>query len=145
MDRIEVCIKISPYTAGNADAVTAEISDLGFGSFVEEDPFLKAYIPLGFYSEQNLKTKLSGFAFTDFEVSFTAGLVREIDWNSEAEKDFPPFTVRSGGDGVGCCVKPLRKTDAPRTRYSIKIDPDKSFGTARRQSEIGRASCRERV
>ena len=57
---IEVSVKISPYSDEAAEIVTAEISELPFESFTEEDPFLKCYIQKDLYNPQDLKVVLSG-------------------------------------------------------------------------------------
>ncbi|MFB0974201.1 MAG: 50S ribosomal protein L11 methyltransferase, partial [Bacteroidales bacterium] len=90
MDYIEVSITIAPFSEENSDIIVAEISDLGFESFVTDAPLLKAYIPLGTYSEKNLKTVLSGFSSDPFKLSYTSQLIREQDWNTAWESDYEP-------------------------------------------------------
>jgi ribosomal protein L11 methyltransferase len=128
MDYIEVSIAIDPFSEENSDIIVAEISDLGFESFVTDAPLLKAYIPLGAYSEKNLKTVLSGFSSEPFRISYTAQLIREQDWNTAWESDYEPVVVSR------CTVKPSTAKNAPRTRYVITIDPQMSFGTAHHQT-----------
>lgn len=134
MDYVEVSISIEPFSEGNADIVVAEISDLGFESFTVGDRTLKAYIPLSAWSEQNLKTVLGGFSSSEFKVSYTTSLIREQDWNTVWESDFSPVVVESGKNGVRCTVKPPYSKGCPRTRYSVTIDPQMSFGTAHHQT-----------
>ena len=45
MEYIEVSIEITPFSDEHAEIVTAEISELGFESYLTEEPYLKAYIP----------------------------------------------------------------------------------------------------
>ena len=128
MDYIEVSITIAPFSEENSDIIVAEISDLGFESFVTDAPILKAYIPLSAYSESNLKTVLSGFSFEPFKVSFSSRLIREQDWNTAWESDYEPVVVSC------CTVKPSTAKKVPRTRYVITIAPQMSFGTAHHQT-----------
>ena len=44
MEYIEVSIEITPFSDEHAEIVTAEISELGFESYLTEEPYLKAYI-----------------------------------------------------------------------------------------------------
>ena len=46
---IEVAIKIAPFSEENAEIVTAEISELPFESFSNENPYLKCYIQKELY------------------------------------------------------------------------------------------------
>jgi ribosomal protein L11 methyltransferase len=134
MDFIEASITINPYSEENAGIVTADLSEIGFESFCEEDPLLKAYIPLNRYSEQDLNTVLGGFPFSGFRVSFRTDLIRESDWNSEWGKEFNPVVVTAGENGCGCTVKSRHEGKPARTKYAIIIDPDMSFGTAHHQT-----------
>ena len=44
MDYIELSLKLTPFSEEFAEILTAEIDDLGFESYMTEDPYLKAYI-----------------------------------------------------------------------------------------------------
>ena len=72
---IEVSIKITPFSEENAEIVTAEVSELPFESFSNEDPFLKCYIQKDLYDAQALKVLLSGLEGMGFDVEFTANLI----------------------------------------------------------------------
>ena len=56
---IEVSVKITPYSDEAAEIITAEISELPFESFSEENPYLKCYIQKELYNPQELKVVLS--------------------------------------------------------------------------------------
>ena len=105
MEYIEVSLEIDPFKDGYADIVTAEISDLGFESYLTEEPYLKAYIPKEQFSEPHLKTVLSLIPETDFKVRYTLNLIPEQNWNALWE-----------------------------TRYTITIDPKMAFGTGHHQT-----------
>lgn len=131
MDYIEVSFEITPYTEQNAEIVMANVQELGFESFVTEEPYLKGYIPQESYSSQNLRCLLSLFrnADSDFEVSYTANLIRQENWNRVWESEFRPIVI--GGE---CTVKAPFHKGVPKSAYNITINPEMAFGTGHHQT-----------
>lgn len=151
MEYIEVSIRIQPYTDENADIVLSEIDQLGFESYVNEEPFLKAYIQKEKFCEQHLKAVLSAFkqaqffsdagdgtggaaageagAYDGIAVGYSLNLIPEQNWNAAWEADFQPVVI-----GRLCTVKAPYHHGLPRTRYSITIKPEMAFGTGHHQT-----------
>ena len=129
MEYIEVSLEIDPFRDEYAEIVTAEISDLGFESYLTEEPYLKAYIPKEQFSEPRLKTVLSLIPETDFKVRHTLNLIPEQNWNALWESSFEPVVI----DGR-CTIKASFHKGLPRTRYTITIDPKMAFGTGHHQT-----------
>ncbi len=129
MEYIEVSLEIDPFRDEYAEMVTAEISDLGFESYLTEEPYLKAYIPKEQFSEPCLKTVLSLIPETDFKVRHTLNLIPEQNWNALWESSFEPVVI----DGR-CTIKASFHKGLPRTRYTITIDPKMAFGTGHHQT-----------
>ena len=129
MEYIEVSLEIDPFRDEYAEMVTAEISDLGFESYLTEEPYLKAYIPKEQFSEPHLKTVLSLIPETDFKVRHTLNLIPEQNWNALWESSFEPVVI----DGR-CTIKASFHKGLPRTRYTITIDPKMAFGTGHHQT-----------
>lgn len=129
MEYIELSINVSPFSDDNADLIVAEIEDLGYESFLYEDPFLKAYIQKDLFNEQRLKTILSGFRSLDFSLSYTLNLIREENWNAVWESSFEPVVI----DGK-CTIKASFHKGLPRTKYTITINPKMAFGTGHHQT-----------
>ncbi len=128
MDYIEVQIKITPYSDDFSDIVVAEIADLGFESYVNEDPYLKAYIPVNQFSERHLKLILSGIDRDLFDLSYTTNYVKEQNWNAVWEASFEPIVIGR------CTVKAHFHKGLPRTKYTITITPKMAFGTGHHQT-----------
>ena len=126
---IEVSIKITPFSEENAEIVTAEICDLPFESFSNEEPFLKCYIQKELYNAQDLKVVLSGLEGLGFDVSFSSVLVPPVNWNALWEKEFTPIVVDDR-----CTIKASFHKGLKRTRYNITIDPKMAFGTGHHQT-----------
>lgn len=128
MDYIEVQIEITPYSDDFADLVVAEISELGFESYVNENPYLKAYIPVDQFSERNLKLLLSGIDRDLFQLSYSTNYIKEQNWNAVWESSFEPIVIGK------CTVKADFHKGLPRTKYSITIVPKMAFGTGHHQT-----------
>ena len=126
---IEVAIKITPFSEENAEIVTAEICDLPFESFSNEDPYLKCYIQKELYNAHELKIVMSALEGMEFSTEINATLVSEVNWNAKWESEFTPIVV----DGK-CTIKASFHKGLKRTRYNITIDPKMAFGTGHHQT-----------
>lgn len=129
MEYIEVSIEITPFSDEHAEIVTAEISELGFESYLTEEPYLKAYIPREQFHEPHLKTVLSLIPQTGFTVRYSLSLIPEQNWNALWESSFEPVVI----DGR-CTIKASFHKGLPRTKYTIVIDPKMAFGTGHHQT-----------
>ena len=118
---IEVAVRLEPFSEETAEMLMAELAELPYDSFVTEEPFLKAYIPLSEYRPGDLKVILSGYADV---VGFEAVPIQGQNWNKEWENRFEPIVV----DGI-VTVKASFNKNVPRTRFNIWIDPEMAFGT----------------
>lgn len=126
---IEVSIKITPFSEENAEIVTAEISELPFESFSNEDPFLKCYIQKDLYDAQALKVVLGGVEGYGFDLEHTATLIPATNWNALWESQFNPIVVDNQ-----CTIKASFHEGLKRTRFNITIDPKMAFGTGHHQT-----------
>jgi ribosomal protein L11 methyltransferase len=126
---IEVSIKITPFNEENAEIVTAEVSELPFESFSNEDPYLKCYIQKDLYDAQALKLYLSGLEGYGFEIEHSANLIPATNWNAVWESQFNPIVVDNT-----CTIKASFHEGLKRTRFNITIDPKMAFGTGHHQT-----------
>lgn len=123
---VEVSIWIEPYCDENVEIVEAELSELPYDSFMEDNdpdgnPVLKAYIPTAEYDSRALRMILE---FLDFKTRFTATMIEPKNWNEQWESNFEPIFV----DGIVTVKAPYHK-DLRKTRFNITIDPQMAFGT----------------
>lgn len=126
---IEVSIKITPFSEENAEIVTAEISELPFESFSNEDPYLKCYIQKDLYDASILKVVLSGIEGYGFDIEHSANLIPATNWNAIWESQFNPIVVDDK-----CTIKASFHEGLKRTRFNITIDPKMAFGTGHHQT-----------
>ena len=126
---IEVSIKITPFSEENAEIVTAEISELPFESFSNEDPYLKCYIQKDLYDASVLKVVLSGTEGYGFDIEHSANLIPATNWNALWESQFNPIVVDNQ-----CTIKASFHEGLKRTRFNITIDPKMAFGTGHHQT-----------
>ena len=118
---IEVSVRLEPFSEETAEMLMADLAELPYDSFLTEDPFLKAYIPLSEYQAGPLKVILSGY---DDVAGFEAVPVQGQNWNREWEQRFEPVVVDRK-----VTIKASFNKDVPRTRFNIWIDPEMAFGT----------------
>lgn len=118
---IEVAVRLEPFSEETAEMLMADLAELPYDSFVTEDPFLKAYIPLSEYRAGDLKVILSGYPTA---AGFEAVPIQGQNWNREWEQHFEPIVV----EGT-VTIKASFNKDVPRTRFNIWIDPEMAFGT----------------
>ena len=104
------------------EILLAELGELGFESFVEEENGLKAYI----HSEEvhsGLLDQVQLLHSPEFDISFTTEEIEPVNWNEEWEKNFQPIEV-----GGKCCIRaPFHEKST--CEFDLIIEPKMSFGT----------------
>ncbi len=123
MDYLEVTFKTDsgyPLT----DMIIAELSEIGFESFEEDENFLKAYIPAENYDNEKLRS-IQIISSEMNKISFTEKLIKEQNWNEVWESNFQPVTI-----GNDVYVRAPFHKKAEGVKYEIIIEPKMSFGTA---------------
>lgn len=112
---------VTPVQPG-VEILLAELSQLDFESFVEEEKGLSAYIQ----TEKNhsgLLDNVQVLHSDQFKISYTSEEIATVNWNEEWEKNFSPIQV-----GNLCTVRaPFH--EKTNTKFDIVIEPKMSFGT----------------
>ena len=122
MDYMELKCRVVPAEPGY-EILIAELAELGYDSFVENDDELLAYIAEDDFD----KTILDGLDIINmdnFEVSFERTLVKDQNWNAKWEEDYSPVMI----DNRVSIRAPFH--DKPEVEFDIEIMPKMSFGTA---------------
>ena len=123
---LEFDFKVKPLQPAS-DILMAELGDLGFESFVENEKGLLAYILKSEWQEQTLDD-LFVLQHPDFDISWTSKEIEQQNWNAEWEKNFHPIRV-----GDGCMVRaPFHAKE--EVTFDIVIEPKMSFGTGHHET-----------
>ena len=127
MEYIEFKASVLPLEVGR-DILIAELSEIGFESFVETDTGVEAYIQSKEFHEQNL-TKLKILTNSDFEIAYSTKTIADQNWNEEWEKSFNLINVENR-----CCIRAPFHNKIDNIEYDIIIDPKMSFGTGHHET-----------
>jgi len=107
--------------------LTAELFELGFESFAEEEHSLLAYIPSEIYEEDIVKDL---DALRDHpEVKVEVQLLEDKNWNQEWESNYHPVIIAGK-----CHVRAPFHPPLTNIAYEIIIEPKMAFGTAHHET-----------
>lgn len=128
MDNVYIAyhFKIQPKEPAS-EIIIAELGNVGFESFVETAEGLTAYIP----KKDWFETILDGIYVLqseEFEIEYTKEIIKQVNWNSEWEKNFNPIQV----DDLVSVRAPFHEN--PNLKYDIVIEPKMSFGTGHHET-----------
>ena len=109
------------------EILVAELGQVGFESFTEQEDGLVAYIQKPEWNETLLKEVQ---ILNSKEVRFTYNTeeIEQVNWNEEWEKNFEPIVV---GNEVSIRA-PFH--ESPNLKYDIVIEPKMSFGTGHHET-----------
>lgn len=123
MNYIEYTFELDPILPAR-EVLLAELSELGFESFVESETGLQAYIQKDLIPE-NLIENLITPSLDDLKFSYSIKEIEQVNWNEEWEKNFEPIIV----DDI-CLIKaPFHHLKTDDYKWVIEIEPKMSFGT----------------
>ena len=112
------------------DVLAAELGEIGFESFAENENGLQGYISDQLYNVKGLQDKLAEFPLENVDIHFTETLVESKDWNEEWEKKyFKPIRI-----GKDCIIRASFHEHEPGYAYNIIIDPKMAFGTGNHET-----------
>lgn len=110
-------IEFSNITQDQNDQLIAQLSEIGFEGFEEEEKRLKAFIGAGDYNEAALK-EVAGV------ITFSKTMIEETNWNQLWESSFDPVLV---DDFVA--IRADFHQPINTVQWEIVITPKMSFGT----------------
>ena len=128
MDNIYISytFKIHPKEPAT-EILVAELGEIGFESFVENEEGLIAYIQQTDWNE-NILDDVFILNSDQFSISFEMEVIEQTNWNSEWEKNFNPIQV----DNLVSIRAPFHEN--PNLKYDIVIEPKMSFGTGHHET-----------
>jgi ribosomal protein L11 methyltransferase len=109
------------------EILIAELAELPFESFVENDNGVSAYIQKDQYLEGSL-AEVYILQSPEFTIHYTVEEIDQVNWNEEWEKNFDPIDV----DGICHVRAPFHEKTA--AQFDIVIEPKMSFGTGHHET-----------
>ncbi len=109
--------------------LVAELSDLGFDTFTEENGGLQAYVPKENFEAEKVKTLLDGMG--EFALSYTEKEIPGQNWNAEWESNFSPVIIND----KALIRAEFHEEDSTRP-YNFLIAPKMAFGTGHHQTTL---------
>lgn len=122
---IELSLQIEP---DFSEILMAELSELGFDSFVETDEGLEAYIKEELFNDLDIKRMLETYAERT-PISYAFKKIVKQNWNEEWERNFQPISI-----GNDIYVRADFHEAQPDFKYEIIITPKMSFGTGHHET-----------
>jgi len=123
---LEYNFKVNPLQPAS-DILMAELGEVGFESFVENEEGILAYIQKNDWTEQILES-VEILHNDNFETSFEIKEIEQENWNATWESNFNPIQVSDK------CVVRAPFHEKPIVKYDIVIEPKMSFGTGHHET-----------
>lgn len=126
-DYIELNCVVEPVNPG-VDILIAELSEIGFDSFVETEIGVQAYIKSELF-DANKVSALDALNSPFFTITFSYNEVENQNWNAVWESNYHPVNIDNR-----CVIKAPFHTEHFDAPYQIEIEPKMSFGTAHHET-----------
>jgi len=126
-DYIEVICSVEPINPG-VDILIAELSEIGYDSFVETEIGVMAYIKSELF-DANKVSALDTLNNPLFTITFSYHEVENQNWNEVWESNYTPVIIDEK-----CVIKAPFHTQHFDAKYQIEIEPKMSFGTAHHET-----------
>ncbi|WP_047246079.1 50S ribosomal protein L11 methyltransferase [Maribacter thermophilus] len=123
---IEYRFKVAPLQPAS-DILIAELGELGFESFVEEETGILAYIQKEDWEKEMLQN-LEILKNPNFKIEFVVKEIEQENWNATWEQNFQPILVED------ICMIRAPFHEKKDVKYDIVIEPKMSFGTGHHET-----------
>lgn len=105
------------------EILIAELSEIGFDSFLETENGIDAYAPEADFNREAYEQVIENYRDAA-QIEVTEGKMPKVNWNEEWEKNYDPIAV----DEL-VYVRASFHESQPGFRHEIVINPKMSFGT----------------
>jgi ribosomal protein L11 methyltransferase len=129
MDYIEIKTQVLPVSKESNEIIIAQLAEIGFESFIEDDNGLCAYINAPAFSNEIIK-KVNDLKLPEnTKISYQIKRIKGQNWNAQWESSFEPINVNDR-----CLVRASFHESMPQFEFEIIIDPKMAFGTGHHQT-----------
>jgi ribosomal protein L11 methyltransferase len=111
-------IGIEADSSEQAEIIMADLSEINFYAFEQENNLLNAYIHEEDFDEEKLKKSLPA------DTIFTKNIINEENWNQQWESSIEPVIINNFAAIRPAFSKPIRNV-----KFDLVITPKMSFGT----------------
>ena len=112
-------IKIESTSAEQMEILIAELTEIHFDAFEENENSLSAFIKEEYFNEKELDEIVS-----PKNISYTKQIIKETNWNAKWESEFEPIIVDNFVAVRAAFHQPIYTT-----KHEIVVTPKMSFGT----------------
>ena len=113
-----------------SDIIIAELSEIGFESFVDTDTGIKAYIQEDAWDDEGFENfKLLFNSWEEAQISYEKIFIEAQNWNATWESAFDPVLV-----GKQLAIIAPFHEEVKGVDYTVVIEPKMSFGTGHHQT-----------
>jgi len=116
-------VPVQPFS----DVLIAQLGEVGFESFTEENTGVSAYIQKQHFKEGILDT-IELMSSDLVAITYDSKEIAQENWNSTWEQNFNPITV------ADLCTVRAPFHEKTKTQYDIVIEPKMSFGTGHHET-----------
>lgn len=128
-------ISIDPKDEQQKEMLIAELSEIGFDGFQEEEDHLLAFAEEGGVKDDELSCILS-----KHHITCSRKIIADENWNKKWEKEFRPVRV-----GSFCGIRADFHEPIEQVKYELIINPKMSFGTGHHPSTCLMIEAMERL
>ena len=129
MNYIEIDIVINPFSSEISEILMAELANVGFESFSENENGIQAYIQEKLYNKELISEIVVNDRFPGNTLSYNEILIEAQNWNALWESNFEPITI---SDKI--LVKAPFHNIEGNYKHTIIIEPKMSFGTGHHET-----------